>query len=137
MITSKFDIEKFIGENDFNLWRIKMRPLLVHQGLEEAVKGTYEMSDTLTEKEKRDILTKAHSVIVLSLGDKVLREVSKQKTAAKLWTKLESLYMKKSLANKLYRKRRLYTLAVEEGTSLDEHLDMSNKIILDLEKIDI
>ncbi|KAJ4708838.1 Retrovirus-related Pol polyprotein from transposon TNT 1-94 [Melia azedarach] len=107
MTTSKFDIEKFTGENDFNLWRIKMRALLVHQGLEEALEDADEISDILTEKEKRDILKKAHSAIMLSLGDK------------------------------LYRKRRLYTLAMEEGTSLDEHLDMFNKIILDLENIDI
>ncbi|KAJ4723531.1 Retrovirus-related Pol polyprotein from transposon TNT 1-94 [Melia azedarach] len=137
MTTSKFDIKKFTRENDFNLWRIKMRALLVHQGLEEALEDADEMSNTLTEKEKRDILRKAHSAIVLSLGDKALREVYKHKTAAELWAKLESLYMKKFLANKLYRKRRLYTLAMEEGTSLDEHLDMFNKIILDLENIDI
>lgn len=72
------------------------------------------MPDALIENEKGDILRKAHNAIVLSLGDKVLREVSKQKTIVELWTKLESLFMKKYLANKLYRKRMLYTLAIEK-----------------------
>ena len=32
-------VEKFTGSNDFGLWRLKMRALLVHQGLETALKG--------------------------------------------------------------------------------------------------
>ena len=37
MATSKFQVEKFTGENEFHLWRLKMRALLVHQGLEETL----------------------------------------------------------------------------------------------------
>ena len=44
-------------------------------------------------KEKTTMVEKAHSAIVLSLDDKVLRQVSKKKTAAGVWTKLEALYM--------------------------------------------
>jgi hypothetical protein len=53
---------------------------------------------------------KAHSAILLSLSDEVLREVADEETAAGLWKKLKSLYMKKSLMNRLYLKQRLYTL---------------------------
>ncbi|KAL9422742.1 hypothetical protein AB3S75_034927 [Citrus x aurantiifolia] len=35
MATQKLDVEKFTGENDFHLWRLKMRALLVYQGIEE------------------------------------------------------------------------------------------------------
>ena len=82
MSLPKFDLEKFNGENDFNLWRLKMRAILVHQGLEDALEGEDKMPDTLTESMKREILRKAHSEIVLSLSNQVLREVSKEKTAA-------------------------------------------------------
>lgn len=44
----KFNIEKFTGENNFGLWRIKMKVFLVHQGLEDAlagVKATLNSSD--------------------------------------------------------------------------------------------
>ena len=61
MSLPKFDIEKFNGENDFNLWRLKMRAILVHQGLEDAFEGEDKMLDTLTESVKREILRKAHS----------------------------------------------------------------------------
>ena len=35
MGSTKFEIEKFNGKNDFGLWRLKMRALLVQQGLAE------------------------------------------------------------------------------------------------------
>ena len=31
MGTAKFEVEKFIGQNDFGLWRLKMRVLLIGQ----------------------------------------------------------------------------------------------------------
>ncbi|KAG6692209.1 hypothetical protein I3842_10G103000, partial [Carya illinoinensis] len=73
----KFDVEKFTGENNFGLWRIKMRALLVQED------GKVDV--------QRDILQKAHSVLILSLGDNVLREVASEETAAGIWLKLEHL----------------------------------------------
>ncbi|KHN35566.1 Retrovirus-related Pol polyprotein from transposon TNT 1-94, partial [Glycine soja] len=55
--------------------------------------------------------------------DKVLREISKEKSVAAVWLKLESLYMTKSLANRLFLKQRLYTFKMPSGKSLEDHLD--------------
>ena len=81
-------------------------------------------------------MEKAHSVIILSLGDKVLRKVSKEKIVARVWSSLESLYMTKSLVNCLYLKQALYSFKMHEDKSIDE-LDTFNKLILDLENIDV
>lgn len=35
----KFDLEKFNGRNDFSISRVKMRAMLVHQGLSDALLG--------------------------------------------------------------------------------------------------
>jgi hypothetical protein len=56
---------------------------------------------------------KTHSAILLSLSDGVLREVAHEETVVRLWKKLENLYMKKSLTNRLYLKQQLYTLKMK------------------------
>ncbi|GKE22157.1 retrovirus-related pol polyprotein from transposon TNT 1-94, partial [Tanacetum coccineum] len=67
----------------------------------------------------------------------VLREVTGETTAAGVWTKLETLYMTKSLANKLYLKKKLYTFYMPAGRKIFEHIDEFNKIVLDLENIEV
>ncbi|KAK2965449.1 hypothetical protein RJ640_008243 [Escallonia rubra] len=51
--------------------------------------------------EKEDMLERAHNALVLCLANNVLRKVSHETIAAGLWLKLESLYMTKSLTNRI------------------------------------
>ncbi|PPR84446.1 hypothetical protein GOBAR_AA36262 [Gossypium barbadense] len=134
--STKYDVEKFTGKNSFSLWRIKMRAVLVQQGLLKALSGKDKLPSTLSEEQKDDMLERAHSAILLCLGDEVLREVADEKTASGLWLRLESKYMTKSLTNRLYLKQRLYALKMEEGTPVSQHLDKFNSIIMDLNNID-
>ena len=137
MGTAKFKVEKFTGSNDFGLWRLKMRALLVHQGLDDALKGMSGLLETMSNQDKKALMEKAHGAVILSLRDKVLRNVSKERTAAGIWAKLEGLYMTKSLVNRLYLKQALYSFKIQEDKSIDEQLDSFNKLILDLENIDV
>nr|GEZ54801.1 retrovirus-related Pol polyprotein from transposon TNT 1-94 [Tanacetum cinerariifolium] len=134
MTGAKFDIEKFDVTGDFGLWRVKMRALLIQHGCEAALEvlPTYMEAQTKAELNK-----KAHSVVILCLGNKVLREVTGETTAAGVWSKLETLYMTKSLANKLYLKKKLYTFYMPAGQKIFEHLDEFNKIVLDLANIEV
>jgi len=74
-MAARFDIEKFNGRNDFNLWWVRMKALLVQQGLSKALKGKDALPESLTGDEKEEILEKAHSTIQLCLSNEVLREV--------------------------------------------------------------
>ena len=127
-------IDKFTGRNSFSLWQIKMRALLKQQGMWAPLAkkaGDVESSEMASLEEK------AHSTILLCLADDIITEVTDQATAASLWLKLESLYMTKSLTNKLLLKQRLFSLRMEEGSNLREHLDQLNTIMLELRNIDI
>ena len=53
-------------------------------------------------------------------------------TTAGIWSRLESLYMTKSLSNNLYMKKQLYCLRMAEGTPILQHLNAFNKIVSDL-----
>ncbi|KAH9668238.1 hypothetical protein KPL70_021339 [Citrus sinensis] len=141
MGTPRIDLEKFNGKNDFNMWKIKMEALLITQGLGDAIepiskKEGKEVSSSKTPEEAAEVDKKARSIIILSLGDAVIREVAKEKTVAGLWAKLEGIYMTKSLANRLYIKKRMFTLKMVEGSSLDHHIDEFNKVCDTLESID-
>lgn len=59
MSSTKYEIEKFTGMNDFGLWRLKMESLFVQQGLLEALKGSEKMDVALTTKEKTTMIEKA------------------------------------------------------------------------------
>ena len=69
---SKWDIEKFTGSNDFGLWKVKMRAILIQQKCVEALKGETQMPAHLTPAEKTEMNDKVVSAIILCLGDKVL-----------------------------------------------------------------
>ena len=131
---AKFEVEKFTSSNDFGLWRVKMRALLVHHGLDDALKGIGGLLASMSDQDKKALMEKAHSAIILSLGDKVLRKVSKEKTATRVWTMLEGLYMTKSLVNRLYLKQALYSFKMQEDKSIDEQLDIFNKLIFGFKK---
>lgn len=131
----KFDVEKFDGKNDCGLWRIKMKAILTQQGLVDALKGDEAMMGD--SKEKTQNLEKAHSAIILCLGDKPLREVCREKSAASIWIKLESLYMTKSLANRLYMKQKLYSFKILDEKNVSEQIDEFIKILDDLENIEV
>ena len=60
-----------------------------------------------------------------------------EETATGLWSRLEILYMTKSLSNKLYLKKQLYGLRMNEGTTMLKHLNFFNKIIIDLLAVDV
>ena len=59
MSSHKFDLEKFNGSNDFTLWKVKMKALLVQLGCAVAVEGEY--AKETTEAVKNEIEGKAHS----------------------------------------------------------------------------
>ena len=89
------------------------------------------------EIKKADLKERALSAIFMSVTDNVLREIADEEIASGAWKKLEGLYAGKNLTNRLYLKKRLYTLRMEEGSAVKEHLDAFNSIIMDLWNVDI
>jgi len=134
---SKWDIEKFIGSNDFGLWMVKMEVVLIQQKCAQALKDECVLSVTMSQAEKTEMMFKARSAIVLGLGDKVLRDVAKEPTTTSMWSKLESLYMTKSLAHRQFRKQQLYSFKMVESKAIMEQLTEFNKILDDVENIEV
>ena len=137
MSTTKYDTEKFNGRNDFRLWKMKMEAILIQQGVEKALLLDKDLLESMIEKERQEVQRKAYSLIILSLSDQVLRKISHEKTVVGVWKKLEELYRTRALPNRIYLKEHLYGFKIEESKPIDDALDEFNKLVLDLESLDI
>ena len=88
MSSTKFEIENFNGKNNFELWKLKMRDLLVQQGLQIALDEKRKRPLTMTEDEWEDPDSKALSTICLCLADDVLFNIIGETLATSVWNKL-------------------------------------------------
>ncbi|GJV05960.1 hypothetical protein Tco_1343616 [Tanacetum coccineum] len=70
---TRFDIEKFDGKNDFGLWPIKMRALMVQLGCDAALET---LLVDMKAGEKAALMKKAYSTLILCLGDRVLTRIT-------------------------------------------------------------
>ncbi|KAH9705857.1 hypothetical protein KPL70_012031 [Citrus sinensis] len=65
----------------------------------------------------------AISDLHLALVDGVLSSVAEKNTAKEIWDTLTKLYEAKSLHNKIFLKRKLYTLRMTESTMVTDHIN--------------
>ena len=63
--------------------------------------------------------------------------VHEEKTADSLWKKLGDVYQGKSLVNKLFPRKKLYSLKMDEGTGVADHLNALNMVIAQLTSVGV
>ncbi|CAM6082508.1 unnamed protein product [Calypogeia fissa] len=131
--STKYNVEKFTGHNNFTLWQVKMQDVLVSQGLGVILKGKPE---SMTDEDWEDYSARALSMIQLHLGQEVLLQVYIEDTPIKLWIRLETMYKKKFLSTRLYITLKLMTYKMAEGTKLSDHIDAFNLIVAELASLD-
>ena len=66
---------------------------------------------------------KAMAIICLAMEDSQLPLVRSASGAFNAWSKLEDHFEKKSLANKLFLRRRFFTTMMDEGDDVLEHIN--------------
>jgi len=114
-----------------------MGDLLVHQGLQKALPGKSKKPAAMTEWEWEYLDVKTLSTIHLCLLDEVLFNIVAADTTSSFWSRLESLYMMKSLMSIIYLKRQLYSLQMKEGTKVADHLSTFNTLIVQLTSMEV
>ncbi|KAG8479429.1 hypothetical protein CXB51_029695 [Gossypium anomalum] len=131
MATTRFEIEKFDGETNFNLWQVRMMAILVQSGLKKVV--TRKKPENLNKTKWEELDEKALSTIQLCLTNTVLQEVLMEKTSSALWKRLETLYATKSLANRLV----LFTFRMNKGELLRDHISQFITLLNDLKNVKV
>jgi len=79
----------------------------------------------------------AKAMIILCLSNEVLYNMMNEESTAALWCRLESLYLTKSLSNKLFMKKQLYSLRMKEGTPILQYLNGFNRILSNLLALEV
>ena len=93
MTSMKLDIEKFNRNQNFGLRQVKMKAILVQNGVQTTFDGVDKMTQGMTMTKWEEIDLKVLSAVQLYLSNEVLREVVKESTTKGIWDKLELLYM--------------------------------------------
>ena len=136
-MSMKFDLPPLDYNTRFALWQVKMRAVLAHPDLDDALEkfGKADQVTWTPEEVRKD--RKAMSLIHLHLSNNILQEVLKEKTAAALWLKLESICMSKDLTSKMHVKMKLFTHKLQEGGSMMNHLSVFKEIVSDLQAMEV
>ena len=120
----KFDVVKFDGSGNFGLWQMRVKDLLMQQGMMKALYG--KQPEGMDDMDWKDLEAKVATTIRLCLADDVMYHVMDEESPTTIWLKLESRYMSKLLMNKLYLKQKLYGLKMAESSDLSQHINVFN-----------
>uniref|UniRef100_A0AAV1TPN9 DUF4219 domain-containing protein n=1 Tax=Peronospora matthiolae TaxID=2874970 RepID=A0AAV1TPN9_9STRA len=118
-------INRFAGTN-FHTWKFKMQMVLEERDLWDVVSGEVKLKhcvSTLDQATFKRKLRKALAIICLAMEDSQLPLVRSAENAYDAWSRLEGHYEKKSLANKLFLRRRFFTTTMGEGDDVLEHIN--------------
>ncbi|PRQ56251.1 putative RNA-directed DNA polymerase [Rosa chinensis] len=147
------------GKDNFTLWQRKMKSVLILQGLYEAILEIENKAANMADKVWQKMDKKAKSFIELHLADHVLVHVlasaGENMNSKETWDYLEKVYagrvhvgenmgsnktldnVKEVDADKLFLKDELYSLWMEEGRDLQDHLNKFQICVANLSKVDV
>jgi hypothetical protein len=120
-MAAKYEIERFNGSN-FSLWKMRINAILRKDNCLAIIgDGPAKITDNAKWNEMDgNAITNIH----IALADEVLSSVAEKKIAEEIWDTLTKLYQFKSLHNKIFLKRRLYTLQMAEIMSVTNHINI-------------
>ena len=81
MFSMKLDIEKFDRSVNFGLCQVKMKAILIQNGVHKALEGEDKKTIGVSEAKWEEMDAKALSAIQLCLSNEILREVVKETTS--------------------------------------------------------
>ncbi|CAH9119673.1 unnamed protein product [Cuscuta europaea] len=123
----------FNCKTDFDIWKQKIKCVLIEQKVYRAVTGQYlETEDKPKQVEMNETTS---STIYLNMSDSVLRKVGFIESAKALSDKLESLYTETFLPGKLFLLEKFFRFRLDLTKDIDENLDVFNKLIQNIKQV--
>ena len=129
-------MEKLNVKINFELSKLKMRDLLVQQGVQKVSTNKSKNPVGMSDDEWEELDSKSDDTIHLCLSDEVMFNIVGEETTTSLWNRIESLYMKISFTNMIFLRRKLYAPQMDEGMEIPNHLNTFNDLICQLTSLD-
>jgi hypothetical protein len=110
---------------NYATWRVKCQMALMKDGLWNIVNETEASPDGSNADKLAKFLQrsdKALATIVLSIDSSLLYLLGEPTSSVEVWKKLANHFQKKSWVNKLYLRKKLYSLKLEDGCSVQDHI---------------
>ena len=127
------------GEN-YPTWKLQCKMALVKEGLWGIVSRTEECPNREREADKytkyvarRD---RALATIVLAVDPSLLYLLGDPQDPAAVWDQLSNQFQRRTWANKLRLRKKLFTMRLKEGESMKEHIKQMTEVFGELAVID-
>ena len=111
---------------------------LVREGLWGFVSGTEVAPEVGTEAEAKYLARRdqALATIVLAVETSLLYLLGDPKDPAEVWEQLSKQFQRRTWANKLRLRKKLFTMRLKEGDSMKEHVKQMTEVFGELAVID-
>ena len=122
------------GKN-YPTWKVQCRMALIKDGLWGIVNGTEEVPGEGNAEARRKYLAKrdrALALVVLAVAPSLLYLLGDPEDPKVVWKKLEEQFQRKTWANKLQLRRKLFSLKLKESGSVNEHVKTMTEIFEEL-----
>ena len=113
----KFNIER-LNINNWAAWKIRISAFLKGKKLWRFVTGEQAGDGDAAAGEKEA----AYAVIVMNVDSNLLHLISDTEDPAECWKRLRDHFERRTLANKLFLKKRYFRSKMQEGDKLNDHL---------------
>ena len=124
---------------NYSTWKVQCRMALIKDGLWGIVNGSEAAPDeTDADKHAKFVSRRdrALATIVLSIDPTLLYLIGDPEDPVVVWKKLANQFQKKTWANKLELRRKLFSLRLKDGDAIQDHIKAMIEIFDELSVID-
>ena len=133
-----FKVEKLNGEN-YHSWKFQMKMYLIGKDLWELVTGEETLNATANPEQQRRFRKRenvALATVCLSVETSLQIYVRSAKNAKAAWDNLEQHFERKSLSQKIFYRRKLYSARMGKGAKMIDHINYIKTLAEHLEAVD-
>lgn len=129
-----YNIDPLNGDN-YEAWKFRVKMILTEHNVEKMIEKKYRDEDyeIATQKEEaKKKKNKCKSILVQCIDDMQIDIIRNKETAYDMWISLQDVYEKRSLSGKLFLRRKLMSMKMNEGEKLDDFISRFEHVLCQL-----